>query len=104
MLNKHSIPLNVRLYVIKRDKNTCQYCGKKGIFIFRYDKPTVVENPNHIELEEGVNFNGSGVIPFEIDHILARFNGGNNNPDNLALSCRKCNKRKGWKNGQKKND
>ena len=99
MLNKKSIPITVRLYVIKRDKNTCQYCGKRGIFIFRYGKPTVVEKSGNIELNEYTHYNGSKVIPFEIDHILARFNGGENNPDNLALSCRKCYRKKGTKGG-----
>lgn len=97
---KETMPLKTRLYIIKRDRNTCQYCGKKGIFIFRYGKPTVIENPKNIDLIEFENYNGLDVIPFEIDHILPRFYGGNNNPDNLVLSCRKCNRRKGYGNRQ----
>ena len=91
---RHSLPLDIKLYVIKRDKCTCQYCGKKGVFIFRYAKPCVVENPKNIHLISQDNYNGKDVISFEIDHILALCDGGTNTIDNLALSCRKCNRGK----------
>lgn len=35
--------------------------------------------------------------PFEVDHIVAVANGGTHDPDNLALSCRPCNRSKGAK-------
>lgn len=98
MINKRrSIPKRVALYVIKRDKNTCQYCGKKGVFIFRYGKPCVVENPKNIDFGRAKFYNGRDVIPFQIDHIIPVISGGANNISNLVLSCRKCNLSKGHK-------
>ena len=91
---RKTISLKTRLYVIKRDKSTCQYCGKRGTLIFRFAKPTVVENPKKLPLESYEFYNGKDVIPFEIDHILAVHDGGTDSVDNLALSCRKCNRRK----------
>ena len=44
---RKNIPLDIRLFIIKRDNNTCQYCGKRGTLIFRYAKPCVVENPKN---------------------------------------------------------
>jgi len=34
-------------------------------------------------------------VPLQVEHILARANGGTNRVSNLTLSCKKCNKRKG---------
>lgn len=85
------------LYIIKRDKCRCQYCGKKGTQIFRYDKPCVVENINGFVVPEYENYNGDKVISFEIDHIIPFIDGGGDSFENLALSCRKCNRAKGRK-------
>ena len=35
------------------------------------------------------------VLPFELDHIIARKHGGETNLENLALSCYPCNAHKG---------
>ncbi len=76
MLNKHSIPIRVRLYVIQRDECRCKYCGKKGEFVYRFGKPCVVENLNNINLKENYFYNGK---------------------DNIVLACRKCNLSKSYK-------
>lgn len=52
----------IRFQVLKRDKFTCQYCGKKP--------PEVV---------------------LHIDHKKAKSNGGGNELTNLLTSCRSCN-------------
>lgn len=97
MINKRSIPKRIRLFVIKRDNCTCQYCGKKGVFIFRFGKPCVVENPHNIDFGDSDFYNGRDVIAFQIDHIIPRYLEGKNTIDNLVLSCRKCNLSKGYK-------
>jgi 5-methylcytosine-specific restriction endonuclease McrA len=94
LLKRHSIPVNIQLYVIKRDRNTCQYCGKLGVFVFRFGKPAVVENPHNLFIEEGSYCNSRDVIKFEIDHIVPWAYGGRNELNNLALSCRRCNRGK----------
>lgn len=100
-MKRHSIPLNLRMAVIERDNCTCQYCGKKGELINRYGNPTVVENPKNIELHKMPWYNGSDVIAFHFDHIIPISAGGQNNEDNIVLSCRRCNLSKGTKaNGQ----
>jgi 5-methylcytosine-specific restriction endonuclease McrA len=94
LLKRISVPLHIQLYVLRRDKYTCQYCGKQGIFVFRFGKPAVVENPHNLPIENGQFCNSRDVIKFEIDHILSWEEGGRNGIDNLALSCRRCNRAK----------
>lgn len=61
-------------YLLEKFKRTCVYCGKsdfqKGVY-----KP----------------------LRFEIDHIVPRSQGGTNRVSNFALSCHKCNQKKGNK-------
>lgn len=54
-----------RFEIFKRDLFTCRYCGKRP--------PDVV---------------------LEVDHVIARKNGGTDDPDNLATSCADCNRGK----------
>ena len=60
--NRKSIPKTVRFEVLKRDKFTCQYCGRSA--------------PN---------------IVLHIDHINPVANDGGNEITNLVTSCRDCN-------------
>ncbi len=90
-----SIPIAIRWEVIERDDCTCQYCGKKGTFVYRYSKPAVVENPNNIDIREVDFYNGSDVIAFEMDHVVPVSKGGKMSSDNLVLACRYCNRSKG---------
>lgn len=91
----NSISVKTVLEVYDRDKNTCQYCGKVGIRINRYNRLAVVENPNNLDIE-GTDYNGSGIIKFEIHHLVPRVAGGSNEPDNLKLACRTCNRQRGY--------
>lgn len=59
---RKAIPKKIRFEVLKRDKFTCQYCGKSA--------PDVV---------------------LEIDHIKPVSKGGNNDIMNLVTSCKDCN-------------
>ena len=95
--NGHSLSHVLVLKIIERDKNVCKWCGKIGTFIYRYDKPCVIENPGGIELPGMGSYNGNDVIPFEIDHVVPVFYGGTDDKSNLTLSCRKCNRAKGVK-------
>ena len=92
---RHTTPLAFVKEVIERDNYTCQYCGKQGVFIRRYGKPSVVENPHNINLEGLDYYNGTDVISFEIDHIVPVNKGGKSTKDNLVLACRHCNRSKG---------
>ena len=60
--------MNKRKTIIQRDSSTCQYCGKY------------------------VEDNG---IDLHIDHINPKSNGGNNEKNNLMVSCVRCNLIKG---------
>lgn len=66
MANRKPIPKAVRFEVFKRDKFTCQYCGRMS--------PDVI---------------------LEIDHIKPVAEGGTNDLINLITSCRDCNRGKG---------
>lgn len=63
---RQSISKTLRFEVFKRDKFTCQYCGRMA--------PDVV---------------------LEIDHITPVKEGGNNDILNLVTSCKDCNRGKG---------
>ena len=92
---RKTISIKKIIYVLNRDKNICQYCGKKGVRVFRWGKPCVVENPNRKILKDNTNYNDRDLIPFEIDHIISVHYGGTNKVNNLTLSCQKCNRKKG---------
>jgi 5-methylcytosine-specific restriction endonuclease McrA len=64
-----SMDESVRHLVRARARNRCEYCRL----------------PQH----EGIGYR------FHIEHIRARQHGGNDEPDNLALSCTNCNWNKG---------
>ena len=96
---RHSIPIHITHAVIKRDNCICHYCGKEGEFIMRYGKPTVVENPDGLDLKAMEFYNGSDVVPFQIDHVIPVSAGGQNVKGNLVLSCRHCNLSKGARYG-----
>ena len=93
---RHSIPVKTKMFILKRDRLTCQICGKRGQFVYRFGAPYAVENPKEIVFSKKY-YNGSDVIPFEIDHIIPVALGGDNKPDNLWLLCRNCNRSKGIK-------
>lgn len=65
---RKSIPKRIRFEVFKRDKFTCQYCGRMA--------PDVI---------------------LEIDHIEPVSKGGSNDILNLVTACRDCNRGKGDK-------
>ena len=66
MAERKAISKKKRFEVFKRDKFTCQYCGRKA--------PDVI---------------------LEVDHIKPVSKGGNNGILNLITSCRDCNRGKG---------
>lgn len=37
------------------------------------------------------------LIDLEFDHVVPEFRGGSNDPENIVLSCRPCNRRKGYR-------
>lgn len=56
-----------RLFVRKRAKYLCEYC----------------HSPEYLSADQ-----------FTIDHLLPKSLGGSDDPDNLALACRRCNERR----------
>jgi len=97
--NREWISNNLRMIIYERDEYTCQHCGRIGEFIWRFGKPCVVDNPDNIIFKRSY-YNGSDVIPFEIDHVKPVVEGGDNSIDNLQLLCRFCNRSKGSSYGQ----
>ena len=90
---KKKIPYQIKREIHIRDNFICQICGKKGYWdnVFTYEYKLSTYDNRILQ-----------AIRFEIDHILPEFLGGDNKKNNLQLACRKCNRRKGHKNGQKK--
>lgn len=86
------VPIPVIREVIKRDKCTCQFCGKVGTFVIRFDKPAVVEEKNGIKLTPGGDHREKSLIKFELHHVKPVYFGGDSSADNLKLSCRACNR------------
>ena len=68
MAKRKSISKKVRFEVLKRDKFTCQWCGKSAV---------------------------QDDVILEIDHIVPVKEGGDNNILNLVTSCFDCNRGKG---------
>ncbi len=102
---RHSIPMDTQRAVIKRDKKTCQYCGKVAV-AWQVGGGRVYErDPLLVSLENGddgydyeSNWKSNKIdiyVSFEIDHIIPVFFGGSNEMDNLKLACRYCNRSKG---------
>lgn len=99
-MKRRSIPMDIQRKVFERDKYKCQYCGKEatwqvfnrnGITQLFENKPTSLNRWQHF-------WDWQDPVPFEIDHIVPICEGGDNNIENLKLSCRNCNRSKG-KNG-----
>jgi 5-methylcytosine-specific restriction endonuclease McrA len=65
LMSKKSKKLSLRFQVLKRDNNTCQYCGAKS--------PDAV---------------------LEVDHKIPRSKGGPDDLSNLITSCFPCNRGK----------
>lgn len=87
---RKKISYTLRQIIFARDRWTCQYCNKLPS---NYKIEIREFRPFLIPVDE---FNKD----FEIDHINAVSNGGDNNINNLATSCYKCNHNKSnrkWK-------
>ena len=92
------ISRELRKQVIKRDDCRCQYCNKMAITgiqhegefyqVFSADKALSMSwKPDKVEKN----------VPYEIDHIIPHFFGGETIINNLVLACRSCNRSKGIK-------
>jgi hypothetical protein len=67
-MSKAYIAASLRRLVEQRANNRCEYCLLPGSVTF---------------------------FPHEIDHVIAEKHGGKTEPDNLALTCWRCNRHKG---------
>ncbi|MEK7674779.1 MAG: HNH endonuclease signature motif containing protein [Verrucomicrobiota bacterium] len=67
-MSRPAVPAPLRLAIWQRARGCCEYC-----LIAEQD----------------------GLLPHEMDHIIALQHGGSTAPDNLALACYACNRRKG---------
>jgi len=87
-MKRRTMPVEVRQLVIERDKATCQVCGKVGTVTQRGGKPAVVEYTSEL----GRKYDGKDSISFEFHHKTPIFLDGDNDPDNIELRCRHCNR------------
>lgn len=62
------IPTNLRIAVVVRAHNSCEYCLIHGDYV---------------------------TFVHEVDHVIAQKHGGATTPDNLAYACAQCNRNKG---------
>lgn len=69
------IKVEVRNFVIKRDKNRCVYCGKKKRKRSLFRKAVIME----------------------FGHVIPHSHGGDRCQDNIQLECKPCNRNKGAK-------
>ena len=89
--------MTIQRAVFVRDDYTCQYCDKKAKWILSngagvtqvFEKKPTFKN-RFRDFWRG----WEDPIPFEIDHVIPICRGGNNEIENLKLSCRPCNRRK----------
>jgi len=90
MKTRNKISYTSRQIVFARDRWTCQYCLKEP-------KTFEIDKRNFLLFVLPVDENNR---PFEIDHVIAIDNGGDNNINNLVTSCYDCNHKKSnhkWK-------
>lgn len=94
--NYDRVPTNAvtfsRRNVFKRDRFTCQYCGRRGGAIAKS------QNESHHERSQSsaVQTDGSRLTREEltIDHVFPRSQGGTSTWENCVLACVTCNLRK----------
>jgi 5-methylcytosine-specific restriction endonuclease McrA len=63
---RRGLPPRVRWVILQRDGFTCLYCGAKAPY-----------------------------VELQVDHVIAKVNGGTDDPSNLVTTCRDCNAGKG---------
>ena len=84
-----------RRNIFKRDRYTCQYCGRQGRFHFGERNEVVYETANSNPPSQGNRPRRQpGSEELTIDHVIPRAQGGESRWDNCVLACLACNKRK----------
>ena len=76
-MSKSSISFKTRLFIANKYNYQCGYCGERLLFT---DRKSLKEN-----------------LHITFDHIIPISKKGSNHRDNLILSCRSCNSKKGTK-------
>jgi len=75
-----------RRNIYKRDRFTCQYCGRQGRSLSLNHHDVISEtNSRHASLS---------MEELTIDHVMPRSRGGTSTWENCVLACLDCNKRK----------
>ena len=92
------LPINAvtfsRRNVFKRDRFTCQYCGRQGRMIWNDFTDTNSRSNQKRTLGEQTGSAGPGSEELTIDHVVPRAQGGVSSWKNCVLACVGCNTRK----------
>ena len=81
-----------RRNVFKRDRFTCQYCGRQGRFVWNAANSA---NGSEPDAAAGTNRRSQpGSEELTIDHVIPRAQGGTSTWTNCVLACIECNAKK----------
>ena len=83
-----------RRNIFKRDRFTCQYCGRQGRSV--QNAFTAIRSRSHQRkpLGDQTGHSGPGSEELTIDHLLPRAQGGTSTWENCVLACVECNAKK----------
>ena len=83
-----------RRNIFKRDRFTCQYCGRQGRSLQNAFTVNGSRSSQRKSLGEPTGHAGPGSEELTIDHVLPRAQGGTSTWENCVLACIECNAKK----------
>ncbi|MBU4222615.1 MAG: HNH endonuclease [Euryarchaeota archaeon] len=92
--SRDTIPESRQIQVFFRDKFTCQYCGKRTVFIGTLRVISILspkEFPYHPHWKWNETHPAFWELTSSCDHLVPVARGGKSNIDNLVTACYMCN-------------